>query len=255
MKKEISNLVKNVGRTLHKKSPEILTGLGIASMLSSTVLAVAATPTALDKIAQKKEELDTDELTKKELLQATWKGYIPAAISGITGMACLIGATTVNGKRNAMLAAAYEVSRTTFKDYREKVVEHIGAEDEKVIREKVSQEKVNKTKMDEGSVIVTSGETLCFDELSSRYFNSDMNKIKRALNIMNNRLMNDMYVSINEFYDLIDIPTTDIGQKMGWHYEGDLLDLELSATITEDDRVCLSINFNQDPKYGYDMFD
>ena len=40
-----------------EKSPEILVGFGLAGMLTSTVLAVNATPKALDILEQEEEEL------------------------------------------------------------------------------------------------------------------------------------------------------------------------------------------------------
>ena len=57
-------LVKSIGRSISNHSPEILTGLGIAGMITTTVMAVKATPKALSLIEHKKEEL---ELTESEM--------------------------------------------------------------------------------------------------------------------------------------------------------------------------------------------
>ena len=70
--KEVRNKVIS---KVSEKSPEILVGIGLAGMLTSTVLAVKATPKALDILAQEEEELTTVEKVKK-----TWKCYIPATI-------------------------------------------------------------------------------------------------------------------------------------------------------------------------------
>ena len=43
-KESLTNFVKNAQTALTKHSPEILTGIGIAGMVTTTVLAVKATP-------------------------------------------------------------------------------------------------------------------------------------------------------------------------------------------------------------------
>ena len=54
MSKNLSMITKNIGRKLKKHSPEILTGIGIAGMISATVMAVRATPKALQNIEHEK---------------------------------------------------------------------------------------------------------------------------------------------------------------------------------------------------------
>ena len=60
--KEVRN---NVINKVSEKSPEILVGIGLAGMLTSTVLAVKATPKALDILAQEEEELTTVRKLKR----------------------------------------------------------------------------------------------------------------------------------------------------------------------------------------------
>ena len=47
MKTNVSKIMKDIKITMSKRSPEILTGLGIAGMITTTVLAVKATPKAI----------------------------------------------------------------------------------------------------------------------------------------------------------------------------------------------------------------
>lgn len=117
-KPNVMKIFNTVKKAVEKKSPEILIAFGIAGMITTTVLAVKATPKAMEKIKEveknKKEEFDRDhgyseldtmfKLTKPEVVKATWKCYIPAAISGATSIACIVGANTVHSKRNAAIA-------------------------------------------------------------------------------------------------------------------------------------------------------
>ena len=78
MNKKFVKFISDSKQFLGKHSPEILTGLGIAGMLTTTILAVKATPKALKLIENKKKELNTDELTALQTIKATWKPYMPA---------------------------------------------------------------------------------------------------------------------------------------------------------------------------------
>ena len=137
MNKSVMKFIKTVKRGLGKRSPEILLGIGIASGITATVLAVKATPKALELLTEKRYEKygdtlkeddsydDMPELKLVEVVKATWKCYIPAAISGAASIACLLGSHSVHAKRNAALATAYKLSETALNEYREKVVEEI----------------------------------------------------------------------------------------------------------------------------------
>lgn len=123
-----------VKKSTIKHSPEILTGIGIAGMVTTTVMAVRATPKALRLIdsAELKKANETNipyeghNLSKTEIIKVTWKCYIPVAITGSLSIACLIGASSVNARRNAALATAYSIAETSLKEYQNKVVETIG---------------------------------------------------------------------------------------------------------------------------------
>lgn len=259
-KNGLSQLARNVKVSLAKHSPEILIGLGIAGMISTTILAVKATPKALRLIEEKKEELDVDKLTPVETVKATWKCYVPAAVTGTVSVACLIGSNSVNAKRNAALATAYKISETAFSDYREKVVETIGEKKERAVLDKVSEKQVKNYPVSETSVIVTGkGKTLFFEPLSHRYFYSDLEKIKRAENKLNKEIITDPFeygVTVNDFYDEIGIPRTATGDGLGWKRADYLIDIYPSAQMAEEGsdhegEPCIVLNHTNPPLYDF----
>lgn len=107
-KQSLASIAKSVRTAMKKHSPEILTGIGIAGMITTTVMAVKATPKALILLEEKKEELDTDKLEAKDIIKTAWPCYIPAAVVGSISVFCLIGASSTNLRRNAALATAYQ---------------------------------------------------------------------------------------------------------------------------------------------------
>lgn len=258
-KQTLSKFARDVRLSVSKHSPEILIGFGIAGMLTTTVLAVKATPKALQLIEERKEELEVESLTPVETVKTTWKCYIPAAISGAVSIACVVGANSVNARRNAALATAYKLSETAFTEYRDKVTETIGEKKERVVRDKVSEEQVKNNPVSNTEVIVTGrGNTLFFEPLSSRYFYSDLEKIKRAVNKLNYEINTSPFhnegVTLNDFYDEVGLPGTMTGDGLGWTIGTGLIDIYPSAQLVEEGEEhegepCIVLNYTNPPRY------
>lgn len=265
-KTKLTNAIKSVKVALTKHSPEILTGLGIAGMVTTTVLAVKATPKALRLIEEaereKYEETNTrndstsrEKLTTVETVKAAWKPYIPAVITGTVSIGCLIGASSVNSRRNTALAAAYQLSEKALSEYKEKVIETIGEKKEKHIRDEIAKDRIEKNPVDKSTVIISDkGNTLCYDLHSDRYFRSDIDKIKRAVNELNYRMTcgMEMSISLNEFYDEIGLPHTKIGDDMGWNVTVGMIDVHYGSQLTPDEQPCIVIEHLNPPIYDYD---
>lgn len=251
-KLNFSKLIKNTQFVLSKHSPEILTGLGIAGMITTTVLAVKATPKALrciDDAAYEKEELS---LTGVEKVKACWKCYIPAAITGTVSIACLIGASSVNARRNAALATAYKLSETALTEYREKVIETIGEKKERNIKDAIAKDSIKNNPVSQQNVIITGkGDTLCYDKLFGRYFKSDIETLKKIENELNRRMFSECYVSLNDFYYEVGLDGVDAGEDLGWNIDNGYIDLDFSSQLSTDGQPCLVVSFKIPPKYDY----
>lgn len=251
MKEKFANAMLLTRKYIAKHSPEILTGLGIAGMISATVLAVKETPKAMKLIELKKKELKTKDLTIIETIKTAWRPYIPAASMIIVSSSCLIGASTINYKRNAALATAYSLSEKTLLTYRDKVIETIGEKKEKSIRDQIAQDEM-KT-YDSNQVIITSkGNVLCKDSISGRYFRSDLDIIRKAVNELNRKMTYQNYISLNEFYYSIGLDRVKEGDNMGWNIDKGLIELDFDACITNDDEPCIVIDYIIVPEYGFD---
>lgn len=257
-KSNATTFFKNVQKSLNDHAPEILTGIGVAGMITTTVLAVRATPKALRLIEEKKKEAQVDKLTPVEVVKTTWKCYIPATIAGVTSAACLIGSCSVSTSRNATLAAAYKLSETALLEYQNKVVETIGEKQEKVVREKLDKDKVEKNPVSKSEVIVTKkGNTLCMDGYSKRYFESDIEEVAKAINRLNAALVRDGDVCLNDFYDELNMEHSEVGDNVGWNANRigrDLIELEKSAQISDDGRPCIVVNLYPRPEWDYDRY-
>lgn len=258
-KQNMAALFKDIRSAVSKHSPEILTGLGIAGMITTTILAVRATPKALELIDDKKEELDLHPREKLPLIdtvKATWKCYIPAAITGMSSVACLIGASSVNVRRNAALTAAYNLSATALSEYKEKVIETVGEKKEQAIRDKVAEERIKKDPVKPSTVIVSgNGTTRCFDTITKQRFTSDIETIRRVVNDLNQRMINgDDYISLNEFYYELGLDGVSIGDELGWNICTGKIELDFSAQLDNDGVPCIVIDYMVAPKRGFNSY-
>lgn len=238
-----------------KHQPEILTGIGIAGMITTTIMAVKATPKALDRMAEVKEkhEQDTDKKAfAKDVVTRVAPVYIPATIICGLSTACLIGASSVNFRRNAALATAYTLSESALKEYQEKVVETIGEKKEEVVRSAIAKDHIQNNPPVEQNIVVTGGgDTLCYDTMCKRYFYSSIDKLKRIENDLNKRMRSENYISLNEFYSEVGLDDVAIGYEFGWHIDRDYIELEFSAQLTEKGEPCIVVGFANKPDYDF----
>lgn len=268
----LAKVGRDVVMNLKKHSPEIMTGIGIAGMATSTVLAVRATPKALMLIEDEKRRLNADirqkakengdevipvvdKLTSIDTVKTAWKCYIPAIAMGTVSVVCLIGASSVSVRRNATLAAAYTLSESMLKDYRDKVIETVGEEKEKEVRKAVAKEQIERNPVEKNEIVITStGDDLCYDVLSGRYFKSDISKIKQAVNEINRQLLFDTYISLNSFYYAIGLEETKIGDALGWTVEKGLIELDFDSKLDAGGTPCVVLDYTNMPFYDYDKF-
>ena len=254
-KSNITNIIKGIKASISRHSPEILTGIGIAGMVTTTILAVKATPKAIKLIEAEKQAKHVDALSPVDTVKTVWKCYIPAAMTGMSSIACLIGSNAINAKRNAALTTVYTLSEMARNEYKEKVIETIGEKKERTIKEKVDAERIKKDPVSKKEVIITEkGTTLCYDHVFGRYFKSDIDIINRAMNKINREIVINMYASLNDFYAELGLSPVEMGYDLGWNIDDGTIEIEPSSQLADDGTPCLVIDYSVSPKYNYSRF-
>lgn len=247
---QLDNIFKITETLLRKNASEIMMGLGITGMFTATFVAVKATPEAIRRIEERKKEEKVEKLTPIETVKAAGTCYIPAAVLSLISAGCLIGAGSVSKKRNAALATAYGLSESALSLYKEKVVEAVGEKKEKKIQDAVAKERIDSHPVGTSQIIITGkGSELCYDTVSGRYFESNIDKLDKVEIVINKRLISQDYVSLNELYDELGLPGIKVGDAMGWNIRKDKLEFRYSTQLTEDGRACIVVGYEVAPDY------
>lgn len=255
-KQQLKELGSKCMKELDKRSPVLLTVLGIGSGAAAIALTVKATLQAIDLIEEEKclriERDEPEEMTKTEIIKTAWKPYISVAVAGTFSAACFIGSCSVHSRRNAALAAAYKISETALTSFKEKAVEEIGEKKVKEIQKKAAVDQMEQHPVKDSEVVILGkGSTLCYDTLSDRYFESDMELIRKAQNDINWMMISEMGASVNDLYERIGLRCNGAGDKMGWDINKGQMEILFDSKITEDGRPCIVLTYNPEPKYRY----
>lgn len=265
MSKKMVTVAKNVRKFVMSNSPTILTGLGVAGVVTTTVMGIQATPKAMEIIKEAKqqrfikavanqdEEYDLNEkLTKQEIIKLTWKCYVPTTLMALLSIGCIIGSNKINLRRNAALASMYSISEAALKEFQNKVVEQVGPEKLKEIKDEISKDAVKNHPVNDEEIINTgNGDTLCYDALCGRYFKSDIEFIKRAINEIGATMLRNDEVTLNEVYYAMDLKETELGEYLSFHIDDGLLEGDFSSALTDTNVPCLVMSFKTRPRYEY----
>lgn len=195
---------------VRKNASTILTCIGGAGVIATSVLAVRATPKALMMLENAKEEKG-ESLTKMEVVKTAGPAYIPAVLVGMSTIACIFGANALNQQRQAALMSAYALLDNTYQQYKSKVIDLYGEEADLRVREDMAKDKYT------GDNGLPNGDAILFyDEFSERYFNTTMADMLKAEYEVNKKLSNFGEVCLNEFYELVGLIKVDYGDYLGW---------------------------------------
>ena len=248
-------LMKKVIIKGKKYSPEIMVVAGVTGTVVSTVMACRATTKlstimdethetieAVNNAVETKPDKYSEEDAKKDLriiyVQSGLKVaklYGPSVIVGATSIVCILASHGIIKKRHAALAASYMTLDTTFKDYRNRVVERFGSEVDKELRYNIQSKKIEETVTDDKGKekkvknnvgIATPDAYSCFfnKETSNQCEdNMDYNLmfLKAQQQFANDKLKADGYLFLGDVYEELGLKRDKRSQCVGWVYNPD----------------------------------
>lgn len=239
-----------IGPTRHflkANSPLIFSAVAGVGTIATAYLTGKASYKAAGVIQKHEEEhgraVDRKQRVK-ERTKLVWRLYIPAGMSAVSTIACIVGANRVSAKKVLASQALLAISEQRFGEYRDKVVEEFSTHKDKSIRDKVAEDKVkNNPAPAELVAIQGPGQVMCCELFTQRYFISDMESLRRAQNDLNALLLGQGYATLEDFYYFVGLKPTSLSNKMGWEPEKQM-ELQFSTVLSSDDKPCLAFDYN-----------
>jgi hypothetical protein len=244
-----ASIARSAQQFISNNSPAILTGIGVAGVITTGYLAAKAGYKSAEQIITTESELG-ERLEPKEKIKLTWKNFLPAMGVGASSAAAIIGSQRISSRRTATLASLYSLSERAFSEYKEKAVEVLGKHKAIQVQDEIANERIkNDPPSDHQILFAGGGETLCYEVFTGRYFFSDVEKLRKSQNDLNAQIINGMYASLNDWYCIIGLPQIDIGERVGWTTDN-MLELGFSAVL-RDEKPAIAIHYNHQPKEKY----
>jgi len=255
--KAIPEGLKVFGHILERNKSTILVGAGLLGWVGTAVLVGQAAPkaqTAVNKAVREKTEAGAEEpetLTAVETVKATWKYYIPAAVTGVASSAAIIYAHKIDLSKVASLMTSYQLSKGELKKLKDKIVEKDGDKKLKEYEKDVHRDVLVSSPP---SFIYNTGKgtTVFFDPCSHMYFYSDIWHVQRALGAMLDEVRNEGSSNLEELRDDLGLPPLKLLNDYAFFYDGisditheNLSDLFEYHSIDEDNgdlRPCIWLN-------------
>lgn len=238
-----------IGRQIllgRKHSPVILFAAGVVGVVATVVLSSRATlklsevvdeiEADVEDIQQKSNDEDYSDLDQKRDMARVYirsaleitKLYGPAFVAGVVSIGCLAGSHVILTRRNAGLTAAYIGLDKVFKEYRRRVIDKIGEEEEANLR--YASKTVETTEIDESGNEIKKFERVVDARGLSQYAtlfgphstewqsNPEYNRMFLAsqMTYANDRLRRDGYLLLNDLLKSLGLPRTSDGAVVGW---------------------------------------
>lgn len=249
-----SQIAGGIAKFTTKHGPEILTGLSVVGTINTAVLASAASIKATRVVDEHEINTEYKEDPKerwKERAKITWKFYIPTLISGTCTIGLVIFSNRLSVKRQAAVASALVTTQAYLSKYRDAVEEVIDEETRDVVGKAFSAkvEEENPTPDNYKDIFVhnAGGEELFLETISGRYFRSDMTSVREAVVSANEQRINDFYVTLNDFYDMLNLPHTAQGDYMGWNVDAKI-EVRYRAIMSADGKPVCALEYRTYPK-------
>lgn len=245
---DLKPVFKTAQRFVSNNTPAILTGVGVAGAVTTAILTGKASYSAaikLQMVEEGRKLTGADPHTLGEKVEFLWKDFVPPVIVGTVTILAIISANRVSSKRAAALAAAFKISEDLANDYRQKVVDTMGKNAEEKMRSELVKDRMEG--LGENNVIIISGKNaMFFDEFSGRFFESSMEKVQNAVNQINYEITHSYAATLTEFYELLDLPKSDMSDEFGWNVN-ELLEIYHTAVLMNDGTPAIAIRYNTKP--------
>lgn len=250
---------QNISGFFKKHAAAILSFAGAAGVVLTAVSSAKGTIKA-EQLIREAENSKKQKLTYAEKAKVSAPAYIPAAVTGIFTVSCIIGANLLNKRAQASLAGAYTMLNNAYCTYKSKNIELNGEESHKSVMNAITAEKAKNADIFVPGLVSPSSlsfdgideeERLFYDSFSDRYFQSPLSRVLQAEYHLNRNFILGADVTLNDFYEFLGIAPSDCGDEIGWlgYWDKGIawIDFDHSVVQLEDGLECCVIDMVYPP--------
>lgn len=237
---------------LERHSSTILTCIGAVGVAATAILAVKATPKAMD-IIKEVEEDKGEKLTKMEIVKVAGPCYIPSIAVGASTIACIFGANILNKRNQASLISAYALLDNSYKEYKNKVKELYGEDSERNIKQTLVKNKYEGYEHKD-----YNDKQLFFDNYSMQFFESTLEDVLAGEKAINDIFKMYGYAKLSDLYICWGLDVTTSDYALGWSmatgnyaYPNKEIDFVHESVIQEGGTECIIISMPNEPAADY----
>ena len=245
---------------MKKHSSLLISIVSSIGVVTTTALAIKATPKALKLIDEEKQkkskvitktiyadnkkyetsQIEYEDLNTLDIIKVAWKPYIPTGISMFSTLICIFGNTYLNYKTQTSLISAYAILDKSYREYIDKTKELYGEDADKEIKRKIASSNID------SNCIHKEDKKLFFEFQTMRYFESTIEEVIMAENMLNQELAATGYVSMNDFFRFLHLNPLPYANHVGWCDYGDYYEIGFQHEKIEldDGLECILINMD-----------
>lgn len=257
-----SEQLTKIAGAFKRHAPEILTGTSVVGLGATVYLSVKAGyksgvhvvsefSTRLDNASDDEEVLP---MSGKEIVQDTWKFYIPVVVVGVATAIAIVGSNRVSNSQKLALFSAAAISERALSEYQQKIVETTSKPKERKIQDDIAQDRVVEKKDEYDQLVpkLTEGDVLCLETYTGRTFISTAEKIHRAENDANRQCLHDGFITANDFFSLLGLPYTDAGEVVGWNNDDrHRLEVKIGGAVHNENQPVLTVGYYTPPSVKF----
>ena len=261
----ILTMVKIAGNFVADHSAEIVSGLAIATTVVTSITSAKAGSKMKEPLAEAKEYFEENpEIPKREkvayyvgLFAENWRTWTPAAISVVATCGLIVASNKISLSKQSALAAMIVSSQQLVAKYQDSIKEVLDDDKADEITRKVSEKLVKEAPtVAEGNlaprnqtIVVGSGEHLCFEPLSGRYFRGSREGIREAINSFNEEVLHEDAASVNDLFRYLGLDDIVLGDDLGWNSDR-LVEVNFIPDFDPDGNPVLAISYAVPPRTG-----
>lgn len=246
--------IKKLGVVINENLPHILTGVAAVGVVTTAVEAVKA----VLKVKKIDANEDDERKPSDKAKSIVWS-FIPAVVSGVLTIVCIVSSDVVHTKRYTSLLGAFVLTKSEFEKHKDDLKELLGPDKTKEIEQQLAEKRLARASSDVDESILKKmrfGDAVedskyvkhkVVDLVTGATFKSSYAALLRGEAEVAKEVARTGHTTLEWFYEQItdeaDYP--EIATRIYWDQSErrDLMDLRIDANVSPEGELYYTIDY------------